>query len=134
MVSSSLKRLLLSSILILPCSCAYISATSNARETALYRLVATNIEMMKPYIVAVSIMWACLEIGFFVYFSSVRQRLQQTTQPNKPLTLSERTSLFWNCVQTIVDLPSWAEGWFYYKRDHSHPAFKEIKRENLALW
>ncbi|KAL0138174.1 hypothetical protein V8B55DRAFT_1535708 [Mucor lusitanicus] len=121
MISSSLRRLLLSSILILPCSCAYISATSSARETALYKLIATNIDMMKPYMVALSITWACLEAGFFVYFSN-------------PLNLSERTSLFWNCVQTIVDLPSWAEGWFYYRKDHSHPAFKEIKRENLALW
>lgn len=134
MISSSLKRLLLSSILILPCSCAYISAKSNGRETSLYKFISTNIDIMKPYIIAVSIMWACLEMGFFVYFTNVRDRLQQTTKPKKPLNLSERTSLFWNCVQTIVDLPSWAEGWFYYKKDHSHPTFSEIKRENLALW
>jgi hypothetical protein len=56
-------------------------------------------------------------------------------KPKKPLqTQLERTRLFWNCVQTINDVQVWSEGWFYYQKDYSHPQFKDIQRENMALW
>ncbi|KAI8647761.1 Alpha/Beta hydrolase protein [Parasitella parasitica] len=104
-----------------------MSATSKGRQFSLYKSVSTNI-------ITLTVIWACLEIAFFVYFVNALQKLQQTTKPKKPLDQSERTSLFWNCVHTIPDLSTWAEGWFYYKNDCSHPKFSEIKRENLALW
>ncbi|CEP10089.1 hypothetical protein [Parasitella parasitica] len=111
-----------------------MSTTSQGRQISLYKFISTNIDTLKPYIITLAVIWACLELAFFVYFVNVRQKLQETTRPKKPLDQSGRTSLFWNCVHTIPDLPLWAEGWFYYKKDHSHPKFSEIKRENLALW
>ncbi|KAG1451125.1 hypothetical protein G6F46_010283 [Rhizopus delemar] len=56
------------------------------------------------------------------------------SQPKRPLTNQERIKIYYECLHTIQDIQSWAEGWFYYPHDRSHPPFKEIKRDNLALW
>ncbi|KAI9472183.1 MAG: hypothetical protein EXX96DRAFT_583162 [Benjaminiella poitrasii] len=126
--SSVSKAILLLSLVVLPCSCAYITATSHGRKTSLYDMI------LSPLVLKSVLVWIVFEIMFYLYFLRTKKRLQQTTKPKKSLNKSERTNLFWNCVHTIPDLTSWSEGWFYYKKDYSHPSFKDIHRENLALW
>jgi hypothetical protein len=109
--------LLLSSLLVLPCSYTYIISTNR-----------------KTNIITFAIVWSLIELVFYFYFINTRNRLQQTTKPKKPLNQQEREALFWNCVKSIHTIHTWAEGWFYYKKDYSHPQFKDIQRENLALW
>lgn len=105
------KGLMFSLIILLPLPCAYMN---------------TYYSLMLVY--------ALVEILFYINFNIQKRKLQAMTQPAHPLTLAQRKSLFWNCVHTIKDVSSWSEGWFYYKKDHSHPSFKDIKRDNMALW
>lgn len=79
-------------------------------------------------------LWCIFEVLFYFYFVYSRNRLQAQTKPKIPLSQLERSNLFWNCLQTIDDISSWSEGWFYYKKDYSHPKFKDIQRDNLAVW
>lgn len=81
------------------------------------------------------VLWCIiLEISFYFYFVYTRNRLQTISKPKVPLNQLERTNIFWNCLQTIDNISTWSEGWFYYKKDYSHPKFKEIQRDNLAVW
>lgn len=127
--------LLFSLLLVLPCSCvAYISTNGTTDASIIYSRLSSKFYNLSPLFQRLIIFWSALELAFYFYFVYTRQRLQATSKPAKSLTQRERSSLFWNCVQTINDIESWSEGWFYYKKDHSHPQFKEIQRENMALW
>lgn len=125
--------LLLCTTLILPCSYAYYCITSFNEHTK-YTTSVAAISNFIPSLKHLIIFWSIIEFLFYFYFLYTRKRLQQTTKPAKPLNQIERASLFWNCVQTINNIEEWSEGWFYYKEDYTHPKFKEIQRENLALW
>lgn len=80
------------------------------------------------------IVWILCECLFYIHFIYTKNRLQKINKPKRPLTNQERIKIYYECLHTIQDIQSWAEGWFYYPHDRSHPPFKEIKRDNLALW
>jgi hypothetical protein len=105
-----------------------------ASQTSLFKTLSFSIYHISPCIIPLAIVWSLVELAFYYYFINTRDRLQQTTKPKKPLNQREREALYWNCVKSIGTINTWAEGWFYYKKDHSHPQFKDIQRENLALW
>lgn len=127
--------LLLSLLFVLPCSCvAYISINGTTDASIIYSRLSSKFYNLSPLFQKLIIFWSVVEFAFYFYFVYTRQRLQATSKSAKSLTQRERSSLFWNCVQTINDIEIWSEGWFYYKQDHSHPQFKEIQRENMALW
>jgi hypothetical protein len=127
--TTNLQKLTMSGILLLvvPCSCAYISTAIATKET-------TFLILFIPLFTTTISLWLFIELLFYVHFLYTKNRLQQTTKPKKALNQLERASLFWNCVQTINDVSTWSEGWFYYKKDHSHPKFQDIRRENMAIW
>lgn len=137
MIAPFKNNTLLFTLLILPCSCvAYISTISNGTADAsiIYSHISSSFYNLSPIFQKLILFWGIIELAFYIYFLHSRQRLQQTSKPAKSLTQIERSSLFWNCVQTINNIETWSEGWFYYKKDHTHPQFKEIQRENMALW
>jgi hypothetical protein len=78
--------------------------------------------------------WIAMECLFYLYYVASHSRLQAIKKPVQPLTLEQRTRLYWKCINAIDDIESWGVGWFYYRHDMSHPAFEEIRRENLAVW
>lgn len=148
-LQSTTQKLLLS--LVVPCLCAaYISSvvitsavtthnnsSSTGKETTLFNFIIStlyNLSTTTAILTTTLTLWLFIELLFYVYFIYTKRRLQQITKPKKPLTELERASLFWNCVQTIDNITEWSEGWFYYKKDYSHPQFQDIKRENMALW
>lgn len=122
-MSLSMPKLVGSTMIVSVIPCAY--AFTSVRESPDF---FTNV------IKALIVIWSLIEILFYIYYLNARKRLQQTNKPHKPLNQVERANLFWNCVQTIDNITTWSEGWFYYKKDYSHPTFQEIHRENLALW
>lgn len=123
-MSLSTAKLLGSTIVLSVVPCAY-AFTSSIKETSLFISSVIKVSL---------IMWTIIEFLFYIYFLYARKRLQQTNKPHKPLNQIERESLFWNCVQTIDNVATWSEGWFYYKKGYTHPKFKDIQRENMALW
>lgn len=122
-MSLPIPNLLGSAIVVSLVPCAYAFAA--IKET---RLLISSVTKGS------FIIWSIIEFLFYIYYLHARKRLQQTNKPHKPLNQMERARLFWNCVQTIDDVATWSEGWFYQKKDHTHPDFKDIQRENLALW
>lgn len=133
LASISKSVLLVSGLLVIPCSCAYITI-SHPRGQTLFKSLSAGSHHISPYIIPFAVAWSLIELAFYFYFIHTKNRLQQTTKPKKPLNQRERKDLYWNCLKSIDTINIWSEGWFYYKNDHSHPQFKDIQRENLALW
>ncbi|KAI7853313.1 Alpha/Beta hydrolase protein [Circinella umbellata] len=78
--------------------------------------------------------WLGCELIFYVFFQITRNRMQSPLPPVYPGP-KERRTLYFNCINNIVDVEEWLVGWFM--RSHNpeqQPMFEEIRRENLAEW
>lgn len=78
-------------------------------------------------------LWILFECLFYIQFRYSKNKLQRINKPATLLTKQERMTLFHDCLSSVKNIKTWAEGWFY-RKDYTHPSFQEIKRDNIALW
>ncbi|KAI9497206.1 Alpha/Beta hydrolase protein [Zychaea mexicana] len=78
--------------------------------------------------------WLGCELIFYVFFQITRNRMQSPLPPVYPGP-KERRTLYYNCINNIIDVEEWLSGWFMRAHDpEQNPTIEEIRRENLAEW
>ena len=78
--------------------------------------------------------WLGCELIFYVFFQITRNRMQSPLPPVYPGP-KERRTLYFNCINNIVEVEEWLIGWFMRAHDpEQQPTLGEIRRENLAEW
>ncbi|KAI8339885.1 hypothetical protein BC941DRAFT_236369 [Chlamydoabsidia padenii] len=79
-------------------------------------------------------LWIVVECLFYMHYIATHKRLQAINKPILLGTKEQREQIYMKCFDTVDNVEKWSVGWFYHRRDKSHPSFNEIYRRNIALW
>ncbi|KAI7864511.1 Alpha/Beta hydrolase protein [Spinellus fusiger] len=78
--------------------------------------------------------WLVLEVLFWIFFLTTRNRLQAERSNVKTMPKESRQVLFNNCIEAIDDIEQWVTGWYYDATTIENPKFEDIKKDNLYEW